>query len=66
MPELVLQLTRAGFLALLWIFVLFSLRVVRSDLYGAAGCVRWSPAVAGPADAGVPGRPASSWSPRAR
>ena len=37
MPELVLQLTRAGFLALLWVFVLFSLRVVRSDLYGAAG-----------------------------
>ena len=37
MPELVLQLTRAGFLALLWIFVLFSLRVVRSDLYSAAG-----------------------------
>jgi pSer/pThr/pTyr-binding forkhead associated (FHA) protein len=36
-PELVLQLTRAGFLALLWIFVLFSLRVVRSDLYGASG-----------------------------
>jgi pSer/pThr/pTyr-binding forkhead associated (FHA) protein len=36
-PELVLQLTRAGFLALLWIFVLFSLRVVRSDLYSAAG-----------------------------
>jgi FHA domain len=36
-PELVLQLTRAGLLALLWIFVLFSLRVVRSDLYGAAG-----------------------------
>ncbi len=37
MPELVLQLTRAGFLALLWIFVLLSLRVVRSDLYSAAG-----------------------------
>jgi pSer/pThr/pTyr-binding forkhead associated (FHA) protein len=36
-PELVLQLTRAGFLALLWVFVLFSLRVVRSDLYGAVG-----------------------------
>jgi pSer/pThr/pTyr-binding forkhead associated (FHA) protein len=36
-PELVLQLTRAGFLALLWIFVLVSLRVVRSDLYSAAG-----------------------------
>lgn len=37
MPELVLQLTRAGFLALLWLFVLFALRVVRSDLYSAAG-----------------------------
>ena len=36
MPELVLQLTRAGFLALLWLFVLFALRVVRSDLYAAA------------------------------
>jgi len=36
-PELVLQLTRAGFLALLWLFVLASLRVVRSDLYAASG-----------------------------
>jgi pSer/pThr/pTyr-binding forkhead associated (FHA) protein len=31
------QLTRAGFLALLWLFVLAALRVVRSDLYAAAG-----------------------------
>lgn len=37
MPELVLQLTRAGFLALLWLFVFFALRVVRSDLYAASG-----------------------------
>ncbi|MGQ0479571.1 MAG: FHA domain-containing protein FhaB/FipA [Pseudonocardia sp.] len=37
MPELVLQLTRAGFLALLWLFVLVALRVVRSDLYAASG-----------------------------
>ena len=37
MPELVLQLTRAGFLALLWLFVLLALRVVRSDLYAASG-----------------------------
>ncbi len=37
MPELVLQLTRAGFLALLWLFVLIALRVVRSDLYAASG-----------------------------
>ena len=34
---LVLQLTRAGFLALLWLFVLAVLRVVRSDLYAASG-----------------------------
>jgi pSer/pThr/pTyr-binding forkhead associated (FHA) protein len=37
LPELVLQLTRAGFLALLWLFVLAALRVVRSDLYAASG-----------------------------
>ena len=37
MPELVIQLTRAGFLALLWLFVLAALRVVRSDLYSASG-----------------------------
>ncbi|MDA3644550.1 FHA domain-containing protein [Saccharopolyspora indica] len=37
MPELVMQLTRAGFLALLWLFVLAALRVVRSDLYSASG-----------------------------
>jgi pSer/pThr/pTyr-binding forkhead associated (FHA) protein len=36
-PELVLQLTRAGFLALLWLFVLVALRVVRYDLYAASG-----------------------------
>lgn len=32
-----MQLTRAGFLALLWLFVLAALRVVRSDLYAASG-----------------------------
>jgi hypothetical protein len=36
-PELVLQLTRAGFLILLWLFVLAALRVIRSDLYAASG-----------------------------
>jgi hypothetical protein len=36
-PELVMQLTRAGFLALLWLFVLAALRIVRSDLYAASG-----------------------------
>jgi FHA domain len=37
---LVLQLTRAGFLALLWLFVLAALRVVRSDLYAVSGGLR--------------------------
>ncbi|MCP2093476.1 Forkhead associated (FHA) domain, binds pSer, pThr, pTyr [Actinosynnema pretiosum] len=32
-----MQLTRAGFLILLWLFVLAALRVVRSDLYAASG-----------------------------
>jgi len=36
-PELVLQLTRAGFLLLLWVFVIVALRVVRSDLFAASG-----------------------------
>jgi FHA domain len=34
---LILQLTRIGFLALLWLFVLAALRVVRSDLYAVSG-----------------------------
>lgn len=37
MPDLVLQLTRAGFLALLWLFIVAALRVVRSDLSAASG-----------------------------
>ena len=37
MPELVVQLTRIGFLALLWLFLLAALRVVRSDLHAASG-----------------------------
>ena len=36
-PELVVQLTRVGFLVLLWLFVFAALRVVRSDLYAASG-----------------------------
>ena len=36
-PELVVQLTRIGFLALLWLFLLAALRVVRSDLHAASG-----------------------------
>lgn len=40
MQGLVLQLTRAGFLALLWLFVLAALRVVRSDLYAVSAGLR--------------------------
>ena len=47
MPELVLQLTRGGFLALLWLFVLLALQVVRSDLYAASGLRAVSPGRAG-------------------
>ena len=32
MPALILQVTRVGFLILLWLFVLAAVRVVRSDL----------------------------------
>ncbi|GGM00172.1 FHA domain-containing protein FhaB/FipA [Nakamurella endophytica] len=36
MPALILQLTRVGFLILLWLFVLAAIRVIRSDLRLAA------------------------------
>ena len=36
MPALILQLSRLGFLVLLWIFILAAIRVVRSDLRVAA------------------------------
>ena len=34
MPELTLFLIRIGFLALLWLFVLVTVRVIRNDLFG--------------------------------
>ncbi len=34
MPEVVLAVTRIGFLALLWVFVFVALGVIRSDLFG--------------------------------
>ncbi|MFD1812310.1 FHA domain-containing protein FhaB/FipA [Rhodococcus gannanensis] len=37
MQGLILQLTRAGFLLLLWLFVWAVLRTLRSDVYAAAG-----------------------------
>ncbi len=35
MPEVVLAVTRLGFLALLWIFVFAALGVIRRDLFGS-------------------------------
>ncbi|MFD4294816.1 FHA domain-containing protein [Rhodococcus sp. NPDC058505] len=37
MQGLILQLTRAGFLLLLWLFVWAVLRTLRNDVYAAAG-----------------------------
>ena len=37
MQGLILQLTRAGFLLLLWLFVWAILRTLRSDIYAASG-----------------------------
>lgn len=37
MQGLILQLTRGGFLILLWLFVFAVLRVLRTDLYAASG-----------------------------
>lgn len=36
MPEVVLVLLRFGFLALLWVFVLSAVRVIRTDMFGGA------------------------------
>ena len=39
MQGLVLQLTRAGFLLLLWLFIWSVLRILRNDIYAPAGAV---------------------------
>ena len=39
MQGLVLQLTRAGFLLLLWLFILSVLRILRNDIYAPSGAV---------------------------
>ncbi|WP_280468619.1 FHA domain-containing protein FhaB/FipA [Nocardia cyriacigeorgica] len=49
MQGLILQLTRAGFLLLLWLFVWAVLRTLRSDIYAASGIRVQPKAVRGPA-----------------
>ena len=39
MQGLVLQLTRAGFLLLLWVFIWSALRILRNDIYAPTGAV---------------------------
>ncbi|MEO8816195.1 MAG: FHA domain-containing protein [Mycobacterium sp.] len=39
MQGLILQLTRAGFLTLLWLFIWSVLRVLRTDIYAPTGAV---------------------------
>jgi len=39
MQGLILQLTRAGFLMLLWIFIWSVLRILRTDIYAPTGAV---------------------------
>ncbi len=39
MQGLVLQLTRAGFLLLLWLFIWSVLRILRNDIYAPTGAV---------------------------
>ena len=55
MQGLILQLTRAGFLLLLWLFVWAVLRTLRSDIYAGSGVrvpPRYTPRRQGPALAG--------------
>ncbi len=70
MQGLVLQLTRVGFLLLLWLFVWSVLRIVRSDLYAPTGAVmvRRGLALRGSLlPKGSGGTPRGTWwSPRAR
>ncbi|NNH73974.1 FHA domain-containing protein [Nocardia uniformis] len=53
MQGLILQLTRAGFLLLLWLFVWAVLRTLRSDIYAASG-IRVAPSRASSGSAVLP------------
>lgn len=58
MQGLVLQLTRAGFLLLLWLFIFSVLRILRTDIYAPAGSVmvRRGLTLRGPRAGASPGR----------
>ena len=60
MSELTLTLIRLGFLAVLWLFVLSAVSVIRSDMFGARVDARKPAKPARPAKAPKPGRTARS------
>lgn len=70
MQGLVLQLTRAGFLLLLWLFIFSVLRILRTDIYAPTGSVMAAPrpdvARSARRPPGDGPRPAIWWSPRER
>lgn len=60
MSELTLTVMRLGFLAVLWLFVIVAVQVIRSDLFGAKGTQRSGRRAAGTAataTASAPPRP---------
>ena len=74
MSELTLFLIRVAYLAILWIFVLSAISVIRSDMFGArvpeaargAAPARKAEARREAAEPSAAAAPATSWSPRAR
>ena len=74
MSELTLFLIRIAYLAILWIFVLSAISVIRSDMFGARvpEAARGAAGRGSPAGRSSPSRPSgagarrpTSWSPRA-
>ncbi|GAA1966102.1 FHA domain-containing protein FhaB/FipA [Kitasatospora viridis] len=64
MSELTLTVLRLGFLAVLWLFVIVAVQVIRSDLFGAKGTTRLgrrgaatAAAAGAAAGSGAPARP---------
>ncbi|MFE9422408.1 FHA domain-containing protein [Kitasatospora sp. NPDC006697] len=54
MSELTLTVMRLGFLAVLWLFVIVAVQVIRNDLFGAKGGARIGRRSAGAAAAAAP------------
>ncbi|WP_448320667.1 FHA domain-containing protein FhaB/FipA [Streptomyces sp. CO7] len=66
MSELTLTVMRLGFLAVLWLFVIVAVQVIRSDLFGVRVTQRGARREAGRAAAERPGRQAAAPQPQGR